>query len=77
VTQNYRRAASLYQDAAGKGNLYAEYHLGTLSDRGLGVAKDESLALKWMTKATEGGDHDARDWFRDRAKALAQSENTL
>lgn len=77
VTQDYLRAVSLYEDAAGKGDLRAEFHLGTLYDRGLGVAKDESLAVKWMTKAAEGGDHDARAWFRDRAKALAQPDNTL
>lgn len=77
VAQDYRKAASLYEDAAGKGDLRAEFHLGTLYDRGLGVAKDEDLALKWMTKAAEDGDHDARAWFRDRAKALAQPDNTL
>lgn len=51
----------LFSLAAASGHTWASYNLGLIYDRGLGVERDEKLALVWATRAAEGGlDHAQR-----------------
>ncbi|HED13069.1 MAG TPA: sel1 repeat family protein [Gammaproteobacteria bacterium] len=43
------------QDAAEKGDAKAQYNLGLVYDRGVGVKSDESKALKWYRLAAGQG----------------------
>ena len=51
----------LFGLAANSRHTWASYNLGLIYDRGLGVERDEKLALLWATRAAEGGlDHAQR-----------------
>ena len=43
-----------------QGNARAQYMLGNLYQRGEGVIKDDSTAVKWYRKAAEQGNHEAQ-----------------
>lgn len=51
VKQDYAKAAYWYGKAAAQGLAPAQYRLGTLYERGLGVAKDLDAALGWYERA--------------------------
>ena len=53
------KAASLLGVAAAKGDALAQYRLATLYGAGLGVARDEAVALDWMGKAAAQRQPDA------------------
>ena len=36
-------------------NAVAQYNLGVMYERGLGVAQDDKKAVEWLTKAAEQG----------------------
>ena len=45
------RAVDLFQRAAAKGNLDAQYNLGVMYEKGQGVRKDYKKAMKWLLLA--------------------------
>jgi len=49
-----------YTAAAEQGNAAAQYNLGNIYERGLGVPEDDATAVKWYRKAAEQGDADAQ-----------------
>ncbi|CAF1066643.1 unnamed protein product, partial [Didymodactylos carnosus] len=53
VEQDYEQAAKYFAKAASQGNAEGMYNLARLTDRGLGVKKDHSLALRLLEQAAE------------------------
>jgi len=82
ATGEYMLAAKYYAEAAKAGNAEAQYRLGTLFARGLGVQQDLVDASYWYQKAALSGNTGARAELaqlylsgrgvqEDRVKALA------
>lgn len=53
--ENYAQAASLYRQAAEKGNAQAQCALGECYYRGWGVGKDKAASFNWYRKAAQQG----------------------
>ncbi len=51
--QNYAKAAGYYQQAADQGHAQAQYRLGVLYQKGLGVAKSKSRAALLFRMAAD------------------------
>lgn len=51
VEQDYEQAATYFGKAASQGNAEGMYNLALLTDRGLGVKKDHSFAVKLLEQA--------------------------
>lgn len=51
-----RRAATWMRQAAGMGDVTAQYNLGVFYADGLGVPQDEAEAVRWYTRAATDGD---------------------
>lgn len=50
-----KAAAQLYQRSGDKGFVPAQYRLGSMYEKGMGVAKDLDLARTWYQRAAAGG----------------------
>lgn len=57
---SYRGSARWFSQAARGGNALAEFNLGVLYDKGLGVDRNESQAARWYRKAAQQGFADAQ-----------------
>ena len=57
---DYSRAFSVFLSLAAGGNANAQYNVGVMYDKGLGVSKDERPAMFWYRKAAEQGRADAQ-----------------
>jgi hypothetical protein len=55
VPQDYRRALTLYCDAARKGDPNAAFELAWMYLNGRGVERDDASAVMWLRKAAAGG----------------------
>ena len=55
VPQDFAKAAYWYGKAAAAGNAPGQYRLGTLYERGKGVAKDMNAALGWYERSASLG----------------------
>ncbi len=64
VPQNYERAAELYQQAAAKGHAGAQYTLGALYYKGMGVPKDVAGGCT-VQAGRGGGSKTAADFLRN------------
>ena len=53
VPRDYRRALTLYCDAARRGDPRAFYGLGWMYLNGRGVARDDAIAVMWLHKAAD------------------------
>lgn len=53
--QDYARALELWTPAAEQGDLRAQFYLSVLYERGLGVARDDRIALSLLRSSGEGG----------------------
>lgn len=51
----YHEAARLFRQAAGQGEMPAQYLLGVMYRDGKGVGKSEQEAFSWLEKAAQGG----------------------
>jgi len=58
--KHYQQAFSLWEPLAKQGNADAQYNLGLLYMNGLGVKKDDRMALMWFTRAGQQGLADAQ-----------------
>jgi len=58
--KDYASAAVYIQKAAGCGNQEAQFNLGEMYAKGLGVPKDNEKALKWFGKAAGQGHEEAK-----------------
>ena len=52
---DYATALLLFRQLADQGNAAAQYNLGVIYDKGLGVAQDYKAAVKWYRKAADQG----------------------
>jgi TPR repeat protein len=64
--QSYDQAVPWYRKAAEQGHAGAQYTLGTMYDRGWGVAKDMTQAAEWYRRAAKQGYAMAQDELRRR-----------
>ena len=51
----YNKAFEIFLSAAQKGNIPAQYHVGTLYLTGRGIKKDISAGVKWIQHAANDG----------------------
>ena len=54
--KNYTTAKTLFEKSAKRGNPSAQYYLGKMHDKGQGISRDRTVALKWYKKAEKNGD---------------------
>ena len=57
-----------YRMAAEQGDMQAQHSLGKMYELGHGVPKDMTEATKWIRKAADQGDADAKEWLEKNAK---------
>ena len=55
IVVDYTRAAHLLHPFAEKGDARAQFHLGPMYAKGLGVSEDFAEAVKWYRKAADQG----------------------
>lgn len=60
VMKNLKDASYWWHRAAEQGHVLAQYNLGLMYERGLGVEMDAKQALHWFTEAAKGGDSAAQ-----------------
>ena len=56
---DYAMALWLWRPLAKEGDTTAQYLIGHMYDRGLGVPQDDVMAVEWYRKAAEQGDASA------------------
>ena len=56
----FERALALWSPLAEAGNAAAQFNVGTLYEKGQGVARDDAAAAAWFLKAAERGDMQAQ-----------------
>jgi hypothetical protein len=61
VTQKSRESLENTINAAKQGDAEAQYRLGVLYDKGVGVKKDKAEAVRWYRRAASRGHAKARD----------------
>ena len=59
--KNYATALEEFRPSAAEGNAGAQFLLGYMYDRGLGVTQDIGEAVKWFRKAAEQGEPHAQN----------------
>ena len=57
---NYKKAFEWYEKAAEQGIAMAQFYLGLMCERGVGVDQDDSMAMRWYAKAAAQGHEDAQ-----------------
>jgi len=60
LTRDPGRAAYWFEQAAIRGNAYAEERLGDLYEQGIGIAENRKLAFDWRVKAARRGSLEAQ-----------------
>ncbi len=60
LAEDYTTALRELKPLAERGNVNAQYYLGTMYDNGRAVRKDRALAVQWYTKSAEQGNSDAQ-----------------
>lgn len=55
IAGDYNSAMSIWQALAAQGNGQAQFNLGLAYHGGVGVERDETIALTWYRKAAESG----------------------
>ena len=53
--KEYDKAFNIFSKAANEGNSHAQNAMGKLYYEGIGVNKDDSIALQWFRKSAEQG----------------------
>ena len=59
--QDYAAALTLWLPLAERGDRAAQFNLGVLYEKGLGVPQDAKQAAKWYLLAAQQGDTQAQD----------------
>ncbi len=57
----YGAAMNEWRPLAEQGNAFAQHNLGWFHEKGLGVPKDDKMAVKWYTRAAEQGNAPAQN----------------
>ncbi len=58
--RDYETALVIFRQLAAQGNAAAQYNLGVIYDKGLGVAQNYKAAVKWYRKAAAQGNASAQ-----------------
>ena len=53
--KEYELAAKLFEEAAQQGSAWAQYNLGDMYLRGIGVKQDETIAISYLQQAADQG----------------------
>jgi TPR repeat protein len=72
VTKDEKKAVSLFQDGAEKGNPSCMFYYAMCLNGGVGVEKDPDAARGWFVKAAKGGDRRAVEWCKENNVPLSQ-----
>ena len=56
---DYATALREFKPLAEQGDAYAQYNLGVMYDKGIGVPQHHKTAVKWYTLAAKQGNEDA------------------
>jgi len=62
--KNYEDAFRIYQKVAQKGDDKAEYNIGMLYMKGLGIKKSKMDAYKWLRRSSKHGNKEATLFFK-------------
>ncbi|VAW80618.1 hypothetical protein MNBD_GAMMA12-825 [hydrothermal vent metagenome] len=65
---HYSKAYKIFNTLAQHGNINAQYSLGTMYFKGLGVDKNMIQAFKWHTRAARNGHTNAQLWLHTQLK---------
>jgi hypothetical protein len=65
VKEDMTVAFGLFREAAELGYVKAQYDTGFMYLQGLGIAQNTEEGMKWLNKAAEQGDHDAKKLLED------------
>ena len=68
MPQDYTEAAKWFRKAADQGNADAQYGLGLLYFKGLGVPQNYAIAHMWLNLGAAGGNEEAAN-YRDALTA--------
>lgn len=60
IAPNLAKAAELFSQAAAKNHISAQFNLGLMYLTGNGLKQDKELAKKWLSKAAQSGDQNAK-----------------
>lgn len=60
-SSHIQEAARYYTQAAEQGNIEAQYNIGRLHERGLGVEKDDKKAFEYFKQAADQGHKEAKE----------------
>ena len=77
AAEDYATALRLYRAMADQGNGNAQFSLGTMYEKGRGVAQDEAMAAKWYRLAAGQGHIQAQynlAAMYDNGRGVAQDE---
>ncbi len=75
--QDYREAASWFNQAALAGLAGSQYNLALLYERGLGIEQDLSRAYFWYRAAAKGGDREATKQAERLKRTLPAAETAI
>ena len=73
--KDYKEAYKLFLPLAEQGVAEAQYNLGVMYDKGLGVPQDYKEAVKWFRLAAEQGNTEAREVLDLISREIAQRKN--
>lgn len=62
--KNYEDAFRIYLNIANKGDARAEYNVGMMYMKGLGVERKKMDAYKWLRRAAKHGNQEASSYFK-------------
>jgi len=74
---DYQTAYREFKDAAVQGDAGAQFNLGLMYEKGMGIAKDEAEAVKWYRKAAEQGYTGAQNnlgYMYEEGRGVAKDE---
>jgi len=63
AASDYKKAATIWQDLAERGDAVAQFNLGAMYHSGAAGYMNEKEALKWYHKAAENGHHRAQEYL--------------
>ena len=63
TAQDYKKAASIWQTLAEKGDASAQFNLGMLYHSGIAGYMNEEEAVKWYQKAASNGNYRAQEYL--------------
>jgi TPR repeat protein len=76
LSGDFATALREWKPLAKQGNADAQYNLGYMYQKGLGVPQDDKTAVKWYTLAAERGNANARTNLSNLQKRMAKTRKT-